>query len=289
MSADPAPGTFEATVASLAPIRRLITQATVDLGRPELGEDAVLCGSELASNAILHTRLPFDVDVEGIDGGLRVVVVDRRPQDLPAVVPATGLATDITSQGTTGRGLQIVASIADRWGVTTDVHTKAVWVELRPGSSGARSSPVVVEAHPRPVEGDEVVLELRSLPVRAAVASGMHLDGLVRELQLDADRINQVDMDRLYRLLDQSAPIRLEGRRLALQAAARDEERYDLNVRTSLDALVAVAKVDQMMAELLRDRRRSPLPPDVAALRAWLREEAERQLSGLEPTTCTLP
>lgn len=289
MSADPAPGTFDATVASLAPVRRLITRASVDLGWPELVEDAVLCGSELASNAILHTRLPFEVDVEGAEGGLRVVVVDRRPQELPAVVPATGLATDITSQGTTGRGLQIVASIADRWGVTTDEDTKAVWVELRPGSGGARSSPVVVEAHPPRVDSDEVVLELRSLPVRAAVASGMHLDGLVRELQLDADRIEEVDMQLLYRLLDQSAPLRLEGRRLALQAAARDEERYDLTVRTSLDALAAVGKVDRMTRDLLRDRRRAPLPDEVAAFRSWLREETQRQLDGLEPSTCPLP
>jgi hypothetical protein len=117
----------------------------------------------------------------------------------------------------------------------------------------------------------------------------MHLDGLVRELQLDAERIDQVDMQRLYRLLDQSAPIRLEGRRLALQAATRDEAHYDLTVRTSLDGLVAVGQVDRMMTELLRDRRRAQLPADVAALRAWLREEAERQLSGLEPTTCPLP
>jgi anti-sigma regulatory factor (Ser/Thr protein kinase) len=281
-------GRFDASVASLSPIRRLISDAVTEWGCHALLDDAVLCASELASNAILHTRLPFGVEVHRLDGGVRIEVSDRRPQELPTVVPVTGLATDITSQGTTGRGLQIVATVADRWGVTTDQDTKSVWVELRPGTDSARTAPIVIETHPLRADDDEIVLRFRSLPVRAAVASGMHLDGLVRELQLGAGQIDAGELQRLYQLLDESAPVRLEGRRLALQAASRDEARYDLTIHTSPEALVAVGRVDELMTELARDRRASALPVGVAALRAWLREETERQLKGLEPTPCPL-
>lgn len=289
MTTDGELGRFDASVASLAPIRRLVGESVAGLGHHDLVDDAVLCASELASNAILHTRLPFDVEVDEVPDGVRVVIRDRRPSELPAVVPSTGLARDITSQGTTGRGLQIVASVADRWGVTTDEATKAVWVELRPDSDKRGSAPVIVDAHRAPIDDHDVTLHLHSLPVRAAVASGMHLDGLVRELQLDPGRVDQAEMQRLYRLLDESAPVRLEGRRLALVAASRDEERYDLTIRASRPALTALGEVDRLVTSLVHDRLRAPFPPGVVALRAWLREEALRQLRGLDPTTCLLP
>jgi anti-sigma regulatory factor (Ser/Thr protein kinase) len=282
-------GRFDASVASLSPVRRLVSEVVSDWGFDALLDDALLCASELASNAILHTRLPFDVEVQRLADGIRLEVVDRRPHELPEVVPATGLATDITSQGTTGRGLQIVAAIAQRWGVTTDSDTKAVWVELRPGAGKERTDPILVQARPPRSNGDDVELEFPSLPVRAAVASGMHLDGIVRELQLGATAVDQADLDRLYRLLDRSASVRLEGRRLALQAASRDEQRFDLTVRTSYDALVAVREVDELMRELASNPRTLQLPPAVAAFRAWLRDEAERQLRGEAPRPCPLP
>src|SRR3546814_2325247 len=101
------------------PIRRLVSDALARWNCDALVDDAVLCASELASNAVLHTRVPFELAIGKIHDGVRIEVTDQRPQELPALVPSTGLAADITSQGTTGRGLQIISSIAERWGVTT--------------------------------------------------------------------------------------------------------------------------------------------------------------------------
>lgn len=288
MTSGRAVGRFDASVGSLSPIRRLVHDAVTGWGCEELVDDAMLCVSELASNAILHTRLPFDVEVVQCEQGVRIEVTDRRPQELPAVVPATGLASDITSQGTTGRGLQIVASLADRWGVVADADHKTVWVELRPGAADGRSDPIMVrECAPRTAEND-VTLRLLSMPVRAAVASGMHLDGVVRELQLGAGDPGDETLDQLYALLDESAPVRLEGRRKALQAASRDEPRFNLTIHTSRRTLDAVARLNELMGELAGTRRSVAAPTGVRAFRAWLRDEAQRQVRGVPPQPCPL-
>lgn len=288
MTSEATVGRFDASVASLSPVRRLVSDMVLELGCEPLIDDAVLCASELASNAILHTRMPFDVDVHQVEDGVRIVVTDRRPEELPAVVPTTGIATDITSQGTTGRGLQIVASLADRWGVTADDHSKSVWVELRPSSRKERVAPVVVSRRRPPHDDDQVTLRFVSMPVRAAVASGMHLDGLVRELQLDAGAVDDEVLHRLYALLDESAPLRLEGRRKALEAASRDEPRYDLTVHATPRALAATAELNELMNDIGRNRRSVQPPTGVATFRAWLRDETRRQLRGLDPEPCRL-
>jgi len=285
---DRASGRFDASVSSLGPIRRLVAETVSGWDCEPILDDAVLCASELASNAILHTRLPFEVEVSKSGTGVRIEVTDRRPQEMPALVPDKGLAMDITAHGTTGRGLQIVATLADRWGVTSDARSKTVWVELGPESAPVRASPIMVQHEPPRTDPDELVLQFRSLPVRAAVASGMHLDGLVRELQLAVGDSDDPLLKRLYDLLDRSAPVRLEGRRLALQAASRDEQRYDLTVHTTRSALAAVGAVDEVVHELADGHRAAPLPPGVAALRAWLRDETMRQLAGEPPTPCPL-
>jgi hypothetical protein len=147
---------------------------------------------------------------------------------------------------------------------------------------------MVRERPPRSARDDEVTLRFVSLPVRAAVASGMHLDGLVRELQLSVGEPTDEALDKLYALLDESAPLRLEGRRRALQAASRDQSRYDLTIHTSTGSLASVARLNGLMARLARDRRAAEVPPDVVAFRAWLAEETERQLGGAEPSPCPL-
>jgi anti-sigma regulatory factor (Ser/Thr protein kinase) len=278
---------FAATVASLGPIRASVDRTLRSWGCDALLDDALLCASELSSNAILHTRAPFELTLAQVEGGVRIEVVDQRPRELPAVIPDRGIAMDITSQGTTGRGLQIVASLADRWGVTATTSEKAVWVELRPGSDPTRTLPITV-APPVTIDASRsITLRYVSLPVRAAVASGMQIDGMVRELQLE-----QPDggvLDRLYGLLDTSAPVRLEGRRLALQASSEHRQRYDLTVHTSRPVLGAVRALNELVEGLADRPRATPLADEVLALRSWLGGETARQLQGLDPTACGLP
>ncbi|GLV83912.1 ATP-binding protein [Streptomyces lavendulae subsp. lavendulae] len=91
------------------------------------GEPVGMVVGELAANAVTHGRVPgrdFRV-VLGLAGRvLRIEVVDARGDRIPCPRDA-----DPGSEG--GRGLVLVAALADRWGVEEGVTPcKAVWAEL---------------------------------------------------------------------------------------------------------------------------------------------------------------
>jgi anti-sigma regulatory factor (Ser/Thr protein kinase) len=88
---------------------------------------AVLLVSEMATNAIVHSRLTFTVSVEVSADCVQVAVSDLR-----AVLPAPHQLDD---DDTGGLGLAMVAAAADRWGIApTDGGTRA-WFELCCGSA----------------------------------------------------------------------------------------------------------------------------------------------------------
>lgn len=100
-------------------------------------DDAVLILSELLSNACRHGRplgrgMVGDGDVRAawhVDktGRLTVEVTDGGGPTRP--VPAT---PSVTAHG--GRGLNIISSLADTWGVRDDVHGEVtVWVVVQAG------------------------------------------------------------------------------------------------------------------------------------------------------------
>ncbi|WSQ09895.1 ATP-binding protein [Streptomyces sp. NBC_01231] len=114
-----------------ARLARLLTERQLDdWGLPF--EYAVHIVAELASNAVLHGRVPgrdFRLGLKlDSDGGLRIEVTDARGDRLP-LLPGT-VADHLES----GRGLGIVAAYADRWGVDeAPAHGKTVWARLTPG------------------------------------------------------------------------------------------------------------------------------------------------------------
>ncbi|MGW0779215.1 ATP-binding protein [Streptomyces sp. NPDC002913] len=93
-------------------------------GRPEETEIAELLLSELVTNALIHTRNGAVVTVTSAPARLRVEVRDFVAGQEPA--PYVPNADD----GTHGRGLLLVQSLADSWGVTTQALGKVVWFEL---------------------------------------------------------------------------------------------------------------------------------------------------------------
>lgn len=101
-------------------------------GVGEFAERVALVTSELASNAVLHARSDFVVHVGAIGRTVRVAVFDRS-DELP-------VDRGFDAAAVTGRGLAIVESVADRWGVDVmaDGAGKWVWAELDP-STGVRA------------------------------------------------------------------------------------------------------------------------------------------------------
>ncbi|PRX62263.1 anti-sigma regulatory factor (Ser/Thr protein kinase) [Nonomuraea fuscirosea] len=105
--------------------RELVTAV---LGRDHpLYDDVVLLTSELATNAILHTRSGagglFTVTVASSETGVRVFVSDAGSDGPPCVCRTS-------TQSTSGRGLPLIEALSHRWGFTRESGTTTVWFEL---------------------------------------------------------------------------------------------------------------------------------------------------------------
>ncbi|KJY27682.1 ATP-binding protein [Streptomyces sp. NRRL S-495] len=118
--------TFTATPAEVPVARRQVRSVLRQWGwEGDVADDLVCICSELVANAVRHGSRPHDdVDVRlrQTSEGVRVEVVDRRPDLALPAVPIT--------QDESGRGLAIVNALADRAGTTTTGTTKTVWARL---------------------------------------------------------------------------------------------------------------------------------------------------------------
>jgi len=120
---------FPATMESAGAARRFAQRTLDEWNCPQLIDTVQLLVSELVSNALLHAQSPATVGI-ALDGAtLRVEVHDRSPV-LPQVQHAPPTADS-------GRGLMILDTLADAWGVSAEDDAKTVWFEL--GASSVAS------------------------------------------------------------------------------------------------------------------------------------------------------
>ncbi|WP_371663392.1 ATP-binding protein [Streptomyces sp. NBC_00280] len=108
--------------------RRALRELLRHWGRPGSSEIAELLTSELVTNALVHTDRDAVLTATVSPHGLRVEVRDfvgRRPR----------LRAPNADDGTHGRGLVLVESLADAWGVRAHGVGKAVWFELNGGAA----------------------------------------------------------------------------------------------------------------------------------------------------------
>lgn len=108
--------------------RRALRELLRHWGRPGRSEIAELLTSELVTNALIHTDHDAVLTATVSPRGLRVEVRDfvgRRPR----------LRVPNADDGTHGRGLVLVQSLADAWGVRAHGVGKAVWFELDGGAA----------------------------------------------------------------------------------------------------------------------------------------------------------
>jgi two-component sensor histidine kinase len=106
----------------LAQVRALVATLTADLPA-ELGEDLLLVVTELVANAYEHGTAPRTLRLERNDA--RVVVEVDDGTSSPPVLGRSRLGAN------RGRGLTIVAGVAERWGVRALLAGKTVWALLR--------------------------------------------------------------------------------------------------------------------------------------------------------------
>lgn len=116
---------FPGVPSQVAGARELVT-AALGRGHP-LHDDCALLTSELATNAILHSRSGaggwFTVRVRNGGELVRVCV-----EDAGADAPPCACRADPESAG--GRGLPLLETLSHRWGFTRGGGVTAVWFEL---------------------------------------------------------------------------------------------------------------------------------------------------------------
>ncbi|MEU5631713.1 ATP-binding protein [Streptomyces rishiriensis] len=108
--------------------RRALRELLEGWGKPGRSETAELLTSELVTNALVHTDDDAVLTATVSSSGLRVEVRDcvaRRPRP----------SAPIPDEGTHGRGLVLVESLADTWGVRAQGGGKVVWFELGAGAA----------------------------------------------------------------------------------------------------------------------------------------------------------
>ncbi|HEU4568026.1 MAG TPA: ATP-binding protein [Marmoricola sp.] len=91
----------------------------------ETAADAVLCLSELVTNALIHTESGCEVRIL-LDHGILTTAV--RDGGSGGLAGAVGDPLRVH-----GRGLQVVDALADRWGSRLDTVGTTVWFVLEPG------------------------------------------------------------------------------------------------------------------------------------------------------------
>ena len=131
--------------------RRFVCDALDDVATDV--ERAALLVSELVTNAVLHARTELEVVVE-----VRARLVQVSVRDGSGAKPALRRYDRFAA---TGRGLHLLETLADRWGVDVEGDEKRVWFELarEPPSAderrraaaapGPRRAPVVEPARGR--------------------------------------------------------------------------------------------------------------------------------------------
>ena len=108
--------------ASVAAIRRYAVDAATRHGYERTAEVVQLLVSEVATNALVHGAGEVEVRVTPAGARLRIDVADASPE-LP-------WPREAGPEAENGRGLGLVAALADDWGAYLRPPGKVVWFEV---------------------------------------------------------------------------------------------------------------------------------------------------------------
>lgn len=109
-----------------AAVRRVVGARLREWGHAELVDAAVVCVTEILANVHRHVDSPeCQVSLRPLpEGGVQLSVDDGSPTH-----PIWHTEPDWEAE--TGRGMYLIASVADLYGVTPGETGKRVWVQLR--------------------------------------------------------------------------------------------------------------------------------------------------------------
>lgn len=123
-----AAASFDPVGRSVASARSFVRDTLQGWGFADIVDDAVVLTSELVTNAVVHAGTSADVLCLRSDEGVRIEVADRYPE---REIPLQGSPVNMGSPDREGgRGLQLCAALAGRWGVDYTPTHKQVWFQL---------------------------------------------------------------------------------------------------------------------------------------------------------------
>lgn len=123
---------FDASASSVREARTFLRETLGDWELVEPLEVATLLASELVTNAIVHAGTPLEVSLDVSENVLEVAVADEDAQ-LPPSPSRTDPPAAWEAEG--GRGLSLLSSLAQEWGITVVAGGKQVWFRLDTGAS----------------------------------------------------------------------------------------------------------------------------------------------------------
>lgn len=265
--------------------RRFVTSALTGVGGDVL-DTVELLTSELVTNAVLHAGTDIEVQVWAMAGRVHVSVFDEAPTRSIA-------RREDDVDAATGRGLQMVESLASAFGSDIVSGTKMVWFELWPGVTDRVQSSWLNESAP---QGRAVEVRLVGVPVGLCRAAKRHRRALLREgvlalMRGDADLgVSSQDlsdaravsdlidaaMDR--RLADTSADQVVVDCALSLPAECA---RATGALATVLEALDGAARAGSLLTR--------PALPEIRQFRTWLIGQILDQVDGGRPAAWSRP
>lgn len=255
---------------------RRLTATTLDGVADGLADDAELVVTELVTNAVLHGASPIHLRVRGRRHRVRIEVSDSG-QSLP-------LRPHRRSDGMTGRGLEVIESLATSWGMEPTAEGKLVWAELgRPRLlRSRRSERPSLDTEPLAAKLDAVDIHypvrLGWVPTELLLAAKAHIDNILRELALmrgsDEGDLAIETIGRLANVADDFAEARVEIKRQALAAARRKSIYTDLTLSLPLSSVDAgiryLAALDEADCQARSNRLLTlAAPPSHRVFREW--------------------
>ncbi|MFI6654089.1 ATP-binding protein [Streptomyces sp. NPDC050523] len=116
---------------------------------PDAHDALALIAAELCANAVQHGHVPgrdFNLQLAVHDRTVRIEVTDTRGERIP-----TPAADDPIGSRTNGRGLLLVAALADLWGwcPRPDGPGKTVWAQLTIPATGTPAGQTPLRSNDR--------------------------------------------------------------------------------------------------------------------------------------------
>ena len=273
--------------------RQMLRGALLRSGGEQLIDAATLVLSEVVTNAFVHAGTDVRVHLWSTDEAVRVEVEDGASH-----VPTHRRYAETAG---TGRGLQLLDAMTDRWGTVERPTGKTVWFEI--GALDAHLDPA-----PSPDAGSAAAtgpagvtcqVTLRNVPLLMHVAWQEHAAALLREYLLHVLDDDEAILDThaqasaaMSLLNDQLPAPELSDDAHALMADAVEPKVSADEVVLQLPAELvgSFRTLDKLLRSAIAAARAGrflspPTQPEIDEMRQWICAEVARQTAGAATAT----